>query len=256
MTVGHMCNVSILLATHRLDKTLDAAIQSILEQTFNAFELIIIANGHSRDEIKDHVEQKFSDDRIKVFSSRLIGLADNLNFGLSLCKSDLVARMDDDDVCVEKRLERQYEYFMNKRVDVLNSKIIVKAERPHQVYERAYPQTDFAIRLFLPIYNCLAHPAVMYRKSVIEEIGGYRNLYRMEDYDLWIRLRQKHHVRFAAIADPLLIYRKWEQPKKMKVKTLETMARTQLRFAKENMSPLFFLGFLLSRLKIVHLKCF
>jgi glycosyltransferase involved in cell wall biosynthesis len=213
---------SVLLTVYNGEAKLAEAIESILNQTERDFEFIIID-----DKSKDHSKQIISeyakkDSRIRpLFHERNMGLAKSLNEGLALASTDLIARMDQDDISLPSRLKLQVR-FMRTRPEI--------AAAGSFVYHMGRtPKLDRLVRLpaehdeivqVLPRQNCMYHPSIMLRRQVVLELGGYREEFRnAEDYDLWLRLSQKH--RLANLQLPLLRYRfsaggmslgkRWEQ---------------------------------------------
>ena len=118
------------------------------------------------------------------------GLGNALNVGIQYCKNELVARMDADDIAREDRCERQLAVFAaNPEVSIVSGVVDEFSETPDVVDSRRVPpETHEQIMQFVKKRNPFNHPCVMYRKSAVEAAGGYREMYLLEDYFLWIRM--------------------------------------------------------------------
>lgn len=189
--------ISVLMAVHKHDEFLDAAILSIINQSFKDFEFIIIANSASDDCLKYLIDYSKLDSRILIHSIPLPGLANALNHGLSIAKASLVARMDADDISHPDRLSHQYYYMINNPTVVIvgcKSDLIDSHDNVIGVFP--FFSDNELIRKVLPYRNPLLHPAIMMRKDVVLKVGGYRYGHMSEDHELFIRLAR----------DPLLLF--------------------------------------------------
>ena len=196
-------DITVLLPAYNAEPFITEAVMSILQQSYTNFVLLIIDDG-STDRTGEILEELASrDGRIALYRRENRGLIATLNEGLSLCRTELVARMDADDIALPDRLVMQKD-FMDAHPDVAvcGTSIIV-----HESGEvRAFP-IDAPFDILCLFFSPLAHPSVMLRKTVIRNLGGYRaEMVAAEDYDLWIRLLAKG-FHMANLAEPLLRYR-------------------------------------------------
>lgn len=201
--------VSWLICCNQENSFLFNAIDSCLNQTFEEFEIVVICNGTLRNEIADSLIDKYiNEERLTIIVSDISFLTHSLNLGLDFCRAEFVARMDADDLCLPDRLEKQMSYMLqNPNVAVLGSsyKIIDEEGRVGDVVE--LPVDDVSIRDRLFWTNPICHPSVVYKRDLIRKAGGYMGGVQAEDYDLWLRLHADDSIVFAAIAEPLLLYR-------------------------------------------------
>ncbi len=200
-----MSKVSIILPVYNGEKYLAEAIESILDQTFQDFELLII-NDCSPDN-SEIVISKFTDKRIKYVKSEVNrGLAETLNNGIRLAKGAYIARMDQDDISDARRLELQVEALDgDKELGLCGTAIrLFGGTNPHVVKN---PESHESIFTNLLFYNCMAHPSVMFRKDLfIQNKLLYDKSYDWaEDFELWCRA--KYLVKCLNINFPLLNYR-------------------------------------------------
>lgn len=180
--------ISVLMPVYKTPiEWLDEAIESILGQTYGNFDFIIVNDRAPEAETIRLREWSLKDNRIRLIEhEENLGCAEALNTGLRACQTRLVARMDSDDRSLPQRLEKQLEYFTrHPEVDVLGTSFCYY-HSPSKVHHR--PLTNEACHFSLMYCSPLAHPTVMYKREVIDCLGGYNKerLYA-EDYDLWAR---------------------------------------------------------------------
>lgn len=201
-----MALISVLMPAYNAEKYIGAAISSILNQSFSDFELIIIDDG-STDQTESIISS-FNDCRIRLYKNHTNqGLAESLNWGLSLAKAPIIARMDADDISTSDRFRIQYD-FLQKNADIgLVGSWIEGFGDVNKRYTHRYPVDHDAIVASMIFENPIAHPSVMFRKVVIEKLdSAYANRYPwVEDWELWWRF--KNVTKIANIPKVLLKYR-------------------------------------------------
>jgi len=168
---------------------LERAVRSILNQTYEDFEFIIVNDG-STDGSKKALEQYAnSDDRIQLVHQENRGLPASLNRGLEMARGRYIARMDADDISYPGRFEHQVQFLnANPQVGIVGTRI-EKMDSEGQVRWKWSPPTDpdtIAWRLFFD--TCFCHPTIMARRSLLQELGGYAEWAEVgQDYELWTR---------------------------------------------------------------------
>ncbi|HEX3579859.1 MAG TPA: glycosyltransferase [Thermoanaerobaculia bacterium] len=207
------------------------AVESVLSQTFDDFELIIV-----QDPSQVPVEEilaGISDSRIRVHRNESqVGLAQSLNIGLALARGALIARIDSDDLCLPQRLERQVAFLAeHPEIDVYGSRIIVIDDKGKAVGRRLLPLSHEEIAVRMRRTNCVSHPSVMFRRASVERVGGYEANQVVEDFELWCRMLTRG-ARFAASAEPLILYRFHEGALKFSLArpTITNMREIKLRY--------------------------
>lgn len=180
------------------------AIESILNQTFENFELIIVNDG-STDE-SAFVIQSYIDGRIKFINHKVnAGLVASLNTGLQYATGKYIARMDQDDVSMPHRLQLQYDY-MEQHPDcvLLGTQVKVMGENK---YSKMYTGSN-DLKASLLFGTSFAHPCVMMRASVLVQnhIQYSEQFKHAEDYGLWTQLAL--HGQIANLNEVCLEYRK------------------------------------------------
>jgi glycosyltransferase involved in cell wall biosynthesis len=203
--------VSVVMPTYNSERFLREAIESILNQTFEDFEFIIVADKSpdSSDVILDDFRER--DARIKVFGQERIGLIASLNKGCRLAKGKYIARMDADDISLPQRLERQVQYLEeHPEIGVLGTGIRYIDEAGRLGKSVRNPKDPKLVKFYLHLENCIVHPSVMMRREPIERLGFYNpEAIHAEDYDLWTRAASV--TRVSNLRDILLEYRVWSR---------------------------------------------
>lgn len=183
-------------------------IDSILQQTFQNYEIIIIDNGSEEKNIemyKNYIN-KFDKDIKFIHCERQINkknLSIAVNNGIKISKYNIIARMDADDIMMPQRLEKQYNYFINNKVDILGGQL-------QYLHNNQVTNHPTIITKEMPINSIwfINHPTVMFNKEKILEIGGYREEpeFIAEDYELWTR-SLKNNLNIYNMNDILIKYR-------------------------------------------------
>lgn len=223
--------ISVLMPVYNTtEEYLRAAIESILNQTYKDFEFIIINDGSTINNVKD-VIFSYNDERIIYIENETnLGLIKTLNKGISLTKGEYIARMDSDDISKPKRLEVMLD-FMEKNPDV--GAVGSHALATPINYKYATPCENAIITTFLRyIANCVMHPTVIIRKSILEKYKlKYDEKYiHCEDYKLWIEVDK--YSRLANIPEVLLIHRVYDEA--VSVKYADIQKRISSKILWEN----------------------
>lgn len=200
--------ISVLMPVYNGEKYLSEAIESILNQSLADFEFIILddaSNDSSREIINSYLVQ---DERIRYYRfEQNRGAYVVLNDGLSCANGKYIAIMDSDDVSLPERFRLQFEYLeQNKDVGVLGAQMDVVDANGTFLEKYHTPVSHDQIAWALMYGRTFAHPSVMLRRSVIQELGGYDNSFRVaRDHELWSRMVWSTH--FANLPHTLLRYR-------------------------------------------------
>ncbi len=180
------------------------------DQTVKPAQIVLVEDGPQLPEVREYVsfwQKRLGATLTIVRLDRNRGLAVALNKGLSLCHYELVARMDSDDIAMPYRFERQLaEFSKDSHVGVVGSYAQEICRKGISGRIRRMPVKHETIHQSL--YTCpFIHPTVMFKKSIIESLGGYdESLKRRQDYELWFRCA-KASVKFANVPEALLMYR-------------------------------------------------
>lgn len=193
--------ISVILSTYNNSQYLSTAIKSILNQTYKNFEFIIINDG-STDDTED-VVFSFNDKRISYYKTNNKGLGKSLNYGIKISQHQIIARMDDDDIALPTRFEKQILFMLkNPKYDIISSWYAVFEENKI-VYVVKTPTEHKKIISDLALYSQIIHPGSFIKKDVFEN-NQYNSIF-FEDYDLWLRLMKSKL--FYNIPEILTMYR-------------------------------------------------
>lgn len=207
--------ISILMPVYNAAHTLDAAIDSMLSQTFEEFELVAVDDGSSDETLPMLREAARMDTRIVPVSTPHGGIVPALRAGLAVCKGRVIARMDGDDRSHPERLEKQFALLEARpEIGLVSCRVEFGGCRDSCAGYAAYVdwmnslQTPEAIAVNRFRESPLAHPSVMFRRDCLERHGGYREGPFPEDYDLWLRWLEAG-VKMAKCSETLLT---WNDP--------------------------------------------
>jgi glycosyltransferase involved in cell wall biosynthesis len=153
------------------------------------------------------------DIRVRILESPSVGgFAFALNMGIAESHGEYIARMDSDDISLPERFEEQVRYLdENKDVDVLGCRVRL-IDSVSESLERSYPyfQSNRDIRRVLPFRNPLMHPALMFRKSVLLSVQGYKYGHTSEDHEMYIRMARNPKIGFYNLDKLLFEHRRHE----------------------------------------------
>ncbi|WP_223560016.1 glycosyltransferase [Chryseobacterium lathyri] len=220
--------VSIAIPLFNAEKFLSFTLDSILNQTYKNFELIITDDGSTDRSIE--IVNLYNDPRIKLYIDGMNkGISFRLNQQIDLAKGKYFIRMDADDIMFEDRIEKQIKFLENNPdVDVVGSSAVIIGDDNEIIgYRSAYiPKSyDEALKKSTFIHPTVAGKTKWFRKYKYDE-----GLIGAEDFDLWLRSRE--FSVFQIIKEPLLFYR---DPLKFKLKTYNFRLKQQRKiFSKDN----------------------
>lgn len=199
-----MPSVSILMPVYNAEPYLSEAIQSMLNQTYADFELIIL-DDCSTDRSAE-VVHTYTDVRIVYHRNEVnCGLANNLNTGLKLAKGKYIARMDGDDISLPHRLQTQVD-FLESHPDIdLCSCAMQMFGADNQLWIR--DRDPEQVKISMMFYSAVLHASSVFRRDVFEQNNLYYNqeTFPAEDYDLWARAA--FFCRMVNLPDVMYLYR-------------------------------------------------
>ena len=201
-------DISVIMSVYNGETYLEEAIESVINQTFQNWELIVI-NDCSTDRTAEILESfALRDERIKVHTNEVnLKLPSSLNKAISLSCGKYIARMDADDICLPDRLEKQYK-FMEERKDVaLSSCRFMTVKNGVYASGGAGGRCDFeAIKSMLLVANPILHPGVIAKADVMKNLNYDTTLTCTEDLELWTRMVMSNQ-KIEILPECLLIYR-------------------------------------------------
>lgn len=197
--------VSVVMPAYNAENYIALAIESILNQTFKGFELVIVDDG-STDKTWPIIQKFAKEDKriVPARNKKNLKISKTLNRGIGLAKGKYIARMDADDWSYSDRLEKQSK-FMEEHPEIVISggTMEVCNEEMRKMNERRYHLTDKEIRKKLFRYSPFCHPTTIFRTAVVKKVGGYNERFPVaQDYDLYFRLGL--HGNFGNLPNVLL----------------------------------------------------
>lgn len=198
--------VSVLMPVYNAAPYLAESIESILNQSYDNFEFIIVDDGstdNSKQVIKSYAAK---DARIKLFERSNAGVVDALNFGLSHCRGQYIARMDADDISMKERLSFQVQFLnQNPDVGIVGSWVKLFGARNEVWHHR---QHDAHIKALMLFKTCgFSHSSVLIKKEIYSEFSYSNSAKHVEDMELFLRIRLNSSWKFANLPKILINYR-------------------------------------------------
>ena len=183
--------VSVVMPVRNGGRFLAQAVNSILTQTFTDLELVLV-DDHSTDAAISSLDR--SDPRLKIIKSKGHGVVNAFNRGFTVCRGEFIARMDADDISLPGRLQCQLDYLEQQpSVDIAGCCVEIFSEqgiqgglKRYQTWLNSVLEPE-QVRMQIFIESPLPNPGVMFRRTALEQLGGYRNNDWPEDYDLYLR---------------------------------------------------------------------
>ncbi|NBI77923.1 glycosyltransferase [Anaerotruncus colihominis] len=192
---NHSPPYSVLMATYCGENAayLHRSIASILGQTVPADDFVLVCDGPLTPELDAELEYwETKTDILNLLRlPKSEGLGNALNKGLAVCKNELVARMDSDDISCPDRCQKQLRAFSMHNVEIISGIVEEFESIPGDCARwRSVPEQPEEIVRYARSRNPFNHPCVMFKKSAVESVGSYRTYMQYEDYDLWVRMFQ------------------------------------------------------------------
>ena len=208
MSLNTTPKISLLMSVYNGEDYLSEAIESVVNQTFTDWELIVI-NDCSTDGTADILDAFAAKDaRIKVYPNEVnLRLPSSLNRGLEFAQGTYIARMDADDICLPDRLQKQYD-FMQAHPDVaLSSCWFMTLKNGAVASGGCGGRTDYeSIKALLLVTNPILHPGIIARAEAIKALKYDPSFTCTEDMELWTRFVLARH-KIEILPEYLMLYR-------------------------------------------------
>jgi Glycosyl transferase family 2 len=185
--------VSVLMCCYNGSRWLYEAIDSVLAQTFENFEFILVDDG-STDESWNIIQSyRDRDQRIVAISKKNTGLTDSLNVGIAWVRGAWIARLDADDLCEPTRLEEQLNFVRNHPEVVLLGTGFVEIDEQDQAIKKHLCPSGHRklVRHLERLQRFFPHSSAFFRREIAQDAGRYNPLFRKtQDWDLWLRFAE------------------------------------------------------------------
>lgn len=186
---------SVLMSVYKKEnpENFKTSIESMVNQSLIPDQIVIVKDGpitEELDKVINYYVLKYTELFTIVVLEENMGLGKALNVGIRECRNELVARMDTDDISLEKRCELQVDKFKeDEELDILGTNIDEFYDNPNEIVSsRIVPVTHNEIIKYSRRRCPFNHPTIMYKKSVVLKNGGYRDLRRNQDFDLFVKM--------------------------------------------------------------------
>jgi glycosyltransferase involved in cell wall biosynthesis len=200
--------VSVIMPAFNREKYIAASIESVLGQTFEDFELIVIDDG-STDKTLSVAETFASDPRVQIVKNeKHLGIAGTRNRALELAHGEYIAPLDSDDVWFDKeKLKKQVSFLDENPTYAMVGGAIEHINTEGKIIKTVvFEQTDADLRENILQHNPFPQSSLMYRKYAVIDAGAYSTAYQVcDDYNLWLAVGTKHS--FANFPDVFTGYR-------------------------------------------------
>ena len=194
MSYNNTPEISVLLSTHNNENSINNSIKSIINQSFEDFELLIMNDASDDTTLKEL--KNFDDKRIKIFNNRSnLGLTKSLNLLLAKSSGKYIARQDADDISLKDRFKIQKKYIKKNNFKFCSA----RARSMHS--NKKIPGVSFYIpeKVLFKYKNPHIHGTLFMEKKILEEVGGYdENFYFAQDFKLYCDLIKKN-IKLARI---------------------------------------------------------
>jgi glycosyltransferase involved in cell wall biosynthesis len=201
--------VSVIVPTYNRAHMLTETIDSILAQTFQDFEIIVVDNESADD--TEAVIKAYNDKRIRYFKNQNNGVvAVNRNYGITKAQGHYIAFCDDDDLWLPEKLEQQMrEFEKDNQIGLVCTDVIVFGDDGEQrpKIKVRLKDSHFTFESLLR-GNAIINSSVLVKKQVIDDIGMMDTspeIFTAEDYELWLRIARKYRIQYIDL--PLVKYR-------------------------------------------------
>jgi glycosyltransferase involved in cell wall biosynthesis len=204
MKIKHNPLISVIIPYYNAPELLKESINSILKQTFNDFELLVLDDGSIIN--AEEIITEFNDERIRYIRNKNVGLANNINRSLPLLKGTYIARLDQDDISEPNRFTKQLALFeSDPAIDCVFT--YIKRFGGKKEWTEKTLISDHKYHHFEPFTDgCMINSTMMVKKEVLLELKGYRQeYYPSDDWDLELRMCQNYRV--VVLEQELVLYR-------------------------------------------------
>ena len=189
-----MKSISVILPYYRKKKFINKTIKSILNQTYNINELLIIYDDENKNELKNLMNIKKNNKKIKILvNKKNIGAGESRNKAIKVAKGDYIAFLDADDIWKKNKLERQIFFMIKNNHKISHTSYKIIDEQNKVIGKRIAKNLNFKDL----IKSCdIGLSTVIIKKQIIKKFK-FANLKTKEDYVLWLKLAQQGHIFFG-----------------------------------------------------------
>ncbi len=198
--------ITIITPAYNRGHFLDIAVQSVLAQTYENFEFIIVDDG-STDDTRERIQKYLTDPRVQYYWQENQGQSVARNLALSKRKGDFICFLDSDNAWPPDKLEKSLRIFSeNPDVDIVYGDDIKIDEQGNEISRKNMKRYSGRIVPYMLRDNCVSMNTAMARRRCFDEKGGMREHLRVaDDYDLWLRFSA--YYKFLYVPELTVYYR-------------------------------------------------
>lgn len=200
---------SVILPVYNAGHYLAYAIESVLQQTFTEFELLLLNDGSTDGSLEVMQRYAAQDERCHVITRENKGLVYTLNEGVELARTEVLFRMDADDLCLPTRFAKQMAYLdAHPECVAVGSRVMLidPDGDPLCPFVDTFDHAAIDVAHMQGLGGAIAHPAVAMRRPAVMAVGGYRSAFKhAEDLDLFLRMAE--YGQLANLPEVLFMYR-------------------------------------------------
>ena len=207
MSKKNLNELLVVMSVYNNEKLLKFSIDSIINQTYKNWKLILIDDGSS-DKTLNVMKKYRKNKKIKIIiNKKRIGLTKSLNKIISKTSNRFIARMDADDICIKTRFEKQINFLKkHSKISLLGTNAFYYNESSKYIDSSNLPSNDKEIKIMLDKKNPFIHSSVIFTKLFFKNLKGYNEIFfYAQDYDMWLRGRKK--FKYAILKDRLIKHR-------------------------------------------------
>lgn len=198
-----MTKVSVIIPCYNQEKYIADCLESVLAQTFDDYEAIVIDDGSTDNSIKIVEEYQKKSNKIRLIRQENQGVVTARNNAIKQAKGKYIYPLDADDIVHRDVLRKSFEAIESGKGDIISCNVMLFSQNEQKPMSLPTPKKINMVK-----QNCLVNSA-LYRKSDFEKCGGYDKAFDKgwEDYDLWLNMIFNHNLKIYRINDFLFFYR-------------------------------------------------
>ena len=205
-----MIDYSILISVYFREnpKHFEVSLESLLNQTVKSNDIVLVCDGPLTTELEEVIAKYQTNSFNIIRLAKNCGLGIALNEGLKHCKNNIVLRADSDDYSLPTRAEIELDFMLKYDYDVVSSYVSEFTNSIDDTFSvRKVPLTQKRIDKFCKTRNPFNHPASIFKKQVVTDVGGYLDFPFYEDYYLWARIIAAKKYKYGNCSDSLVFMR-------------------------------------------------
>jgi len=199
---------SVIIAAHNSEKYVEETIQSLINQSFEDWECLIVENGSTDSTPKIIERYRLLDERFRIISLDVANKSAALNEGIIQSSRDWISILDSDDLWTRDKLRSQLNFIRENNIDILGTQMkYIDAQGKEKPGAPELPlDHESIVKKFNQNENCIANSSAVYKKKLHKKFGYYDTDVFVEDYDWWKRCTRRGAI-FSNLKDCCFLHR-------------------------------------------------